>query len=423
MEPKPRVLLQFERFLLHIHPPKVNSKSLAFNRTFGLGGISLTLLTILFISGIIIRFHYVPTPDEAYNSVAKIQSQSPAGHLLRNVHYFSAILLIISTFLHLLRVFYSQSLYGVRAKNWTYGLLLFLLVLSANFTGYLLPWDQLSYWAVNVVTGMAEYVPFAGKALASVLRGGESVGAETLLNFYNFHTGLIPLILIVLLAMHFWLIRKAKGVLSPPHEPITMVDSSPALVRKEMVAALSVIAVVLLFAVFFNAPLQDKANPALSPNPAKAPWYFLGAQEILLHLHPLAGAVILPLGILILAFLMPRFRGQSTNDGVYFNGTAGKTMCAYSVLYSVALTASLILFSEYFLRTINPAVPVFIWQGIFPIALYIVPVIWWLWQLKRKYKSGYAEVRLSLVTIIVVSYCFMLLVSLILRGEGMKLIF
>ena len=112
----------------------------------------------------------------------------------------------------MVRVFYSQAIYRERRKNWLYGLLLMFLVVFSNFTGYLLPWDQLSFWAVTIMTNMLSYVPFAGNWLADMLRGGEAVTEETLLRFYTFHTGLLPLLIVFFMAIHFWLVRKAKGV-------------------------------------------------------------------------------------------------------------------------------------------------------------------------------------------------------------------
>ena len=134
----------FTNFLIHLHPKTVNEQALKYTRTFGLGGINAMLFIILALTGLLLRFWYIPTPDHAYDSIVLLQNNSLFGSLLRNIHHWSAMFMVITAFLHLLRVFYSQSIYYERKRNWYYGLILFSIVLAFNFTGYLLPWDQLS---------------------------------------------------------------------------------------------------------------------------------------------------------------------------------------------------------------------------------------------------------------------------------------
>ena len=269
------------KFLLHLHPRKIEPKAIVFTRTFGLGGIAALLFVILFVTGMMLRFAYVPSGAGAYDSIVRLQDEVIFGNLLRNFHYWSAMLLVVVSFLHLVRVFYSQAIYFERRKNWLYGLLLMFFVVSSNFTGYLLPWDQLSFWAVTIMTNMLSYIPLVGNSLAGMIRGGDAVTEETLLRFYNFHTGLLPLLMVFFMAIHFWLVRKAKGVAIPSSEKAEKVDTSPNLVYKEVLTALIVVFVLLLFSFFVDAPLLDKAKPLVSPNPSKAPWYFMGFQELL----------------------------------------------------------------------------------------------------------------------------------------------
>ncbi|MCK4289047.1 MAG: cytochrome b N-terminal domain-containing protein, partial [Bacteroidales bacterium] len=202
----------FTNFLLHLHPKTVNEQALKYTRTFGLGGINALLFIILAFTGLLLRFSYVPIPENAYDSITSLQNNTLFGSLLRNIHHWSAMLMVITAFLHLLRVFYSQSIFYERKKNWHYGLILFVLVLFFNFTGYLLPWDQLSYWAVTIMTNIVEYIPLIGSYLANIIRGGKIVNENTLLNFYNFHTALLPILFVFFMVLHFWLVRKAKGV-------------------------------------------------------------------------------------------------------------------------------------------------------------------------------------------------------------------
>ncbi len=155
-----RVRSSVENFVLHLHPMRIDKRAIKFTRTFGLGGISALLFVILFITGTILRFSYIPTVEHAYDSIVELQTHSIFGQFIRNIHHLSGKLLVVISFLHILRVYYSQSIFKKRAQNWIFGLVLMFLVVLSSFTGYLLPWDQLSYWAVTVITQIIEYIPF-----------------------------------------------------------------------------------------------------------------------------------------------------------------------------------------------------------------------------------------------------------------------
>jgi len=243
--------------------------------------MSLTLIMIQVVSGVILRFHYEPNVAGAYNSILFIRDGTIFGQLVRNVHPWSGVFLIVVDFLHMLRVFLSAAFLSPRRWNWVIGVGLFFLVVFENFTGYLLPWDQLSYWAVTISASMAEYIPFAGEWIASILRGGDSVGEATLQNFFVFHTALLPGFLTVLLVWHLWKVRKCGGVALHRNisiEDRKLVETDPFLLNKEYYAGLAVVAFVLLFGLIVDAPMQERANPAFSPNPAKTSWYFQGIQ-------------------------------------------------------------------------------------------------------------------------------------------------
>ena len=183
---RPSIERAISDFLLHIHPRKIEPRAIVFSRTFGLGGIAALMFVILFIAGVLLRFAYVPSGNGAYDSIVRLQKDVIFGQLLRNLHYWNGMLLVVVSFLHLVRVFYAQAIYHERRKNWLYGLLLMFFVVCANFTGYLLPWDQLSYWAVTIMTNMLNYRPLVGNFLADMIRDGAVVNDDTLLRFYNF---------------------------------------------------------------------------------------------------------------------------------------------------------------------------------------------------------------------------------------------
>ncbi len=411
------------KFLLHLHPLKVDVNAIKFTRTFGLGGIAALLFVILAVTGLMLRFSYVPVIDRAYDSILSLQSYYVFGQLLRNIHYWSANLMVLVVFLHLLRVFYSQSIYFERRKNWLYGLILFALVLSFNFTGYLLPWDQLSYWAVTIMTEILGYIPLIGTPLSAVLKGGEEVGQNTLTNFYALHTGVLPLLMAIFIVLHIWLVRKAKGV-TTGKERGEFVKVNPHLVRKEVIAALSVIVLVVFLSIFFNATLKDMANPLVSPNPSKAPWYFMGLQEFLMHIHPGFVAFVVPVPVILFFIYASYLKSDDINVGVWFNSDEGLKFVKQSALFSFLLTALLILATNYVLdfREWFGGMPLVISTGLFPLLLYIIPAGGYLWFLKKKGVSR-NEIYMVLATIIIVSYVVMMMTGLWFRGESMKLIF
>ena len=201
--------------ILHLHPRKVKLSTLEFTLTFGLGGMAALLIVIQIFTGLLLKFHYIPSPEGAYNSVLNINNNLLFGKLTHNIHHWSAILLLWITFLHMLRVLFTSAFRKPRHATWIFGIILLILVVLSNFTGYLLPWDQLSYWAVTVVTSLLEYIPLIGGAARNTLLGGNEVGSATLSNFFNLHTGIIPLVIIILMGYHFWRIRRAGGVIVP----------------------------------------------------------------------------------------------------------------------------------------------------------------------------------------------------------------
>ena len=338
-------------FILHWFPAKALKDSLAWRYSLWLGTISAALLLLLVLSGLPLLFLHVPSVERAYASVKDIEYVVTFGYWIRSVHRFAAHLMVAAVFLHLMRVFLTGAYKnGVgqnqhREWNWVLGVGMLLLTLLLSFTGYLLPWDQLAFWAVTVGTNIASAVPLVGPQIRELLLGGRAIDQPTLIRFYALHVIVLPGALGALFAYHMWRIRKDGGLASADHgtrlpsraegspsstktytllgvargtgptirafsteAPNLTVNSIPDLTRRIAIVVLGTIAAVSILAVFVHSPLEEPANPLVTPNPAKAPWYFLWLQEIVTDTTiklgswtvngALVGGVILP-GLLI----------------------------------------------------------------------------------------------------------------------------
>ncbi len=200
---------------LHLHPVRVRRHGLRLTYTWGLGGISFFLFLVLGITGGLLMFVYVPSVERAYADIVSIQSAIPFGALIRNVHRWAAEGMVICAFLHLCRVFYTGAYKPPREFNWIVGIVAGLLTLAESYTGYLLPWDQLAYWAVTVGSEIAGYTPLLGSQLRTILLGAPAVGQPALIRFYNLHVFVLPFATVVVLGIHFWRIRKDGGISGP----------------------------------------------------------------------------------------------------------------------------------------------------------------------------------------------------------------
>ncbi|HZQ71227.1 MAG TPA: cytochrome b N-terminal domain-containing protein [Terriglobales bacterium] len=366
-----RASTSFTNFFLHLHPVKVHRNSLRATFTFGLGLISFFLFFILVVTGILLMFYYVPSTSQAYDRMLDLRGTVAFGIFLRNLHRWSAHGMVAAVFLHMCRVFLTGSYKPPREFNWVLGVLLLLVTLFMSFTGYLLPWDQLAFWAITVGTSIASYAPLVGKQVKFLLLGDSTVGQEALLRFYVLHVAVLPAVLSLLVAIHFWRIRKDGGLSRPAEEdelapqpnvevvtgPALVMATSPAaaaaakpvlqkrqygiqgLVRgpftkignvpdrsvfswpnlfmAELVVFLITVAGVLLVSLYFNAPLEEPVNVMHPPNPAKAPWYFLGLQEQVSY-SAFWGGVGIPTLEVVLLLLVPYLDRKIAGVGRWF---------------------------------------------------------------------------------------------------------
>lgn len=362
-----------KNLMLHWFPNKVSKKSLAWNYSFYLGTISFALFMILVITGVVLMFLYVPSVERAYESVKDLEYVVSFGWLLRGLHRICAHLMVAFVFLHMVRVFLTGaykngSAAGAnRPLNWIIGVVLLLVTLLLSFTGYLLPWDQLAYWAITVGTNIASAAPVVGKWIRFFLLGGSEIDQNALIRFYVLHVFFLPMIVLLLFSWHMWRVRKDGGLAVVDHEALsqhsekvapiksktysllgitqgttvhvqnTMVDeekdslpSSPNLTRRIWLVTVLTFIVSVILTITFRAPLETAANPSVTPNPAKAPWYFLWLQEIVTDTTlklgsftingALVGGILLPGFLVFLAIWWPyRDNSGSNAVGVWFS--------------------------------------------------------------------------------------------------------
>src|SRR3989440_1928202 len=227
--PRSRALGVLSNVFLHLHPAKINRDAVAYNYTWGMGGMTFYVYITLVFTGTLLMFYYHPSKVVAFRDILYLESDVPFGKLLRNMHRWGAHLMVIMVELHMFRVFLTGSYKKPREFNWVVGVLLLVLTLLLSFTGYLLPDDQLGFWAVTVGTNMARATPLFGNEgpfgaqlgltpyndVRFGLLGGSIVDANALLRAYIWHCIGIPLVASIFMAVHFWRIRKDGGISGP----------------------------------------------------------------------------------------------------------------------------------------------------------------------------------------------------------------
>lgn len=392
----------FTNLFLHVMPTRIHRYSLKLKATWGLGVISLVLFLLLTATGVALMIYYKPAVDQAYDSMKDIRYVVPTGRFMRNIHRWAAHAMVACVILHMARVFFTSAYKGPRKFNWVVGMLLFVLTLGLSFTGYLLPWDQLAFWAVTIgseiaqsprevtdACGITSWCDIGG-IQKQLLLGSNHVGQESLIRFYLLHVIVLPLATTLLIGIHFWRIRKDGGLARPSQKdeppggtgsaartttiasgPGTAAASAPtktyglmAVVRGRTpavdrvmantiptypnavyaIAALTMLtlAVLLAWGYFVDAPLKEMANPAVPENPAKAPWYFLGLQELVSY-SAFMGGVGIP-GIVVLGLMLVPYLDREKEDvGTWFSGLRGRRVAGFTALFATAIVVGMLV--------------------------------------------------------------------------------
>lgn len=388
----------FGNFFLHMLPVRTHLHAIKATTTFGLGIATLVLFIILCVTGVLLMVYYKPSVDQAYASMLDIMHVVPTGRLIRNVHRWAAHAMVACVMLHMARAFYTSAYKHPRTFNWVLGMGLFVLTLALSFTGYLLPWDQLAFWAVTIGANIAQSPQELTDALGitglwdvgrmqkELLLGAHYVGQEALIRFYVLHVMVLPVIITVMIAVHFWRIRKDGGLTRPAsadavpaatHTPLSsmgtdeqqpviktyglmalMHGKTPAVNRElrntittwphvlYVIGAVTMVTVLamLLLGVWFDAPLREIANPAVAENPAKAPWYFLGLQELVSY-SAFMGGVGIPAIVVIGLALVPYLDREKEDVGLWFSGRTGRWVAGWSALFGTVTIVGMLWFT------------------------------------------------------------------------------
>jgi ubiquinol-cytochrome c reductase cytochrome b subunit len=317
--PNPRLKPHSEAFLLHIKPTYYHESVTRFTHTFRLGLLSTYLFFIEIITGIFLMIWYAPSPDRAYDDMIRLLSNVPFGQFMRDFHRLGAEAMVAIVTLHMVRAYLTGSYKAPRQFTWFTGVILLVVTLFLSFSGYLLPWDQLAFWAVTIGTSMAEAVPPAivGETVNLLARGAPDIGANGLLRFYLLHVFFLPLVLFLFFFVHYYKVVHF-GISLPAHEEEVGQDTAskvpadrrvyylPDVLIDETSFIIGFTALMIVITVFFfQAPLESIANPQSTPLHTVAPWYFYWLQGLLKIADKMIAGVILPGVLLVLLMAIP----------------------------------------------------------------------------------------------------------------------
>ena len=458
----------FGNVFLHLHPVRTHRWSLRWTTTMGLGIAATAAFLITLVTGVLLMFYYKPYPDVAYNSIKDIHFVVPTGRFIRNIHRWAANVMVVAVLLHMARAFFTSAYRKPREFNWLIGMGLLVVTLGLSFTGYLLPWDQLAYWAITIGANIAQSPREVTDALGiteafdpgglqrQLLLGSDVVGEESLIRFYLLHVMILPLALLALMAVHFWRIRKDGGLTRPvdadaqlPPDPDIQpvftepavktwslaalvkgrtpavgrgpentVPSMPHLFYAELGVLMVTVLICLASAIFWDAPLKELANPSVPENPAKAPWYFLGLQELVAY-SAFMGGVGIPAIVVIGLGLIPFLDREESGTGRWFGGPGGVRL----VLLSAAIGLTAVLGIEIiairfgWLREWFPNIPQLVITAINPGTLLAAIYAVYSLAIVRRYNSARAG-ALALFTCFLCGFVVLTIIGTHFRGPN-----
>jgi quinol-cytochrome oxidoreductase complex cytochrome b subunit len=458
----------FGNVFLHLHSVRTHRWSLRWATTAGLGIMTMAAFLITLITGVLLMFYYKPYPDVAYESMKDIHFVVPVGRFMRNIHRWAANVMVVTVILHMARVFYTAAYRRPREFNWLIGMALLVTTLALSFTGYLLPWDQLAYWAITIGANIAQSPREVTDALGItewfdpgglqrlLLVGSDEVGPEALIRFYLLHVMILPLALAALLAVHFWRVRKDGGLarpddadkhLGPPEgvypvftetpaktyqlaaivrgrtkavggAPENTVPSMPHLFYAELGVFMLTVFVCLALSLVSDAPLKELANPLVPENPAKAPWYFLGLQE-LVSFSAFMGGIGVPLIVLIGLGLIPYLDRERSGTGIWFGGPGGWPLVRQALVFGTLTTTGIEAFAIQFgwIREWFPKAPQLLVTAVNPATLitllYGAYSVW----LVRRHQSARAG-ALGLFTCFLCGFVILTIIGTWFRGPN-----
>jgi cytochrome b6 len=254
-----------------------------------LGGMTLFLFLVQVATGILLLFYYRPSAEDAFESVQFLMAEVEFGWLIRSIHAWSANLMIFTAFLHLFSVALLRAYRKPRELTWISGVVLLGLAMAFGFTGYLLPWNELAYFATRVGTQIMEAVPLVGGFMATVLRGGSDVSGATLTRFYAIHVAVLPMVATFLLGLHLFMVQKHGMSVPPDVERKSGAKRNmrffPNFLLRDLVGWLTALAILAALAAYFPAHLGEKADPfAPAPIGIKPEWYFMFMFQTLKYL-------------------------------------------------------------------------------------------------------------------------------------------
>lgn len=326
------------------------------SKILGLGLINLSLFVILAATGILLTFYYIPHTERAYDDLQDLRFVVSYGAIIHNTHRWAAYLMIVSVFLHMSRAFFMGEYYAPRQFNWVIGVILFLCTMGLGLTGSYLPWDQKAYWGITIMSNITASVPLLGEKVKYLVLGGTEVGQNALLRLYVIHTKVLPILLVLLMGAHFWRIRKddhlalshGAGQGDDPQET-QRPSEAPAmtwtdLVTRESSKFLLILAIVMAASILFDARLEEKANPSVTPSPIKAVWFFVGLQEVLSWGAPFWFGIVIPNLAVIALMLVPYLDRRPAIPGEWFHPSRRLQNILFTAFVTIAI--GLILIGE-----------------------------------------------------------------------------